>query len=367
MSAPLRSEGWAVRPSFSPHGPTAPVTLLVDETGVTQLAGTDPVAWQVPWSELHDLRLVKSLTGVYLYARVAGRLFVWRTAKRGQFDVLWPTIAAHGGHRYSPPSRLRTYAAIVAVVLASSAGYLGYRVNHANDTPSAVTALRKVNLTVKDLSGSWTTKQSSVLTAVVSAANKLYTFDPSTTTTAPAATSVFGRTAGLFQTCLGVTNADDRIFGAAGQEPQYQVSSPVYSSDQFGGVQVESTTQYYASTRMVAKDTAEMSRTDFGACFAQANANLVEGVYVATPNVTGASSVTPVTFVHGWRRGGVVSVTIPSVNLTGAHLVSVVTTSGHFETTLLVLVQDWPQAAAFMSNLVNTLLARMTDGASAAA
>jgi len=39
MSAPLRSDGWSVRPSFVPHGAVTPVTLLADENALTQFGG----------------------------------------------------------------------------------------------------------------------------------------------------------------------------------------------------------------------------------------------------------------------------------------------------------------------------------------
>ena len=38
----LRSEEWAVRPPFVENGPTSPVTLLMDDAGLTQLAGIPP-------------------------------------------------------------------------------------------------------------------------------------------------------------------------------------------------------------------------------------------------------------------------------------------------------------------------------------
>ena len=77
-----RSEGWRVRPSFTPQGPTSPVTLLLDERCLTQLAGEDPVAWQTPWTELHNLRLARTLFGTTMIADTDGRTFVWRTNRR---------------------------------------------------------------------------------------------------------------------------------------------------------------------------------------------------------------------------------------------------------------------------------------------
>jgi hypothetical protein len=113
---------------------------------------------------------------------------------------------------------------------------------------------------------------------LVPPSNQVYT---PTTTTMPAKDSTFTKAAALFQTCLGVTNATDRIYGAAGQQPDYQVSSPIFNANSLGGVQLASTSQYYKTTVMVAKDTHEMSKSNFGSCFAKSSAALVLAAYGA--------------------------------------------------------------------------------------
>jgi len=78
MSAPLRSDGWSVRPSFVPHGAVTPVTLLADENALTQLAGVPTVAWQTPWSELSNIQFVRFARGMALFATAAGVRYCWR-------------------------------------------------------------------------------------------------------------------------------------------------------------------------------------------------------------------------------------------------------------------------------------------------
>jgi hypothetical protein len=124
-------------------------------------------------------------------------------------------------------------------------------------------------------------------------------------------------------------------------------------------------TQYYRTTTMVKKDTAEMRRSGFGACITQSNAAILGSVYsrpiASTPP---ANNWRPVTFAKGFSRGGVEPISVPGV--TGpVYLVTVLVTSGHYETTLAGLVTKWPQEKLFMANLVDTLLARMTSTTSA--
>ncbi len=86
----------------------------------------------------------------------------------------------------------------------------------------------------------------------------------------------FAKAGALFQRCVGVSNARDRVFGASGQQPDYQTSSRVFTSPSFGGIQVASTAQYYRTTTMVDHDVAEMSRPKFGSCYVTSNLALVK-------------------------------------------------------------------------------------------
>ena len=159
--------------------------------------------------------------------------------------------------------------------------------------------------------------------------------------------------------CLGVANATDRVYGAAGQMPDYQVSSPIFSSSNFGGIQLASTSQYYATTTMVNKDVAEMSRAHFGECFARSNADLVySGATGSAASLTGGVTWNPVTYARGWSRGGVADLTVPGA-VTPLHLVMAVAAEGHYEVTLGVIVSEWPQSEGFVAGLLSTLKARI--------
>ncbi len=364
-----RLEGWSVRPSFVPYGPTKPVTLLVDEKGITQLAGIDPVAWQVPWSLLHHVRLVRSAFTTALIATVDGQLFLWRSSKRANYDALIPFVLAAGGRVERARQRLGAWLGAGLVVVGSFAGYFGTVLHTAPGLSPIALATKHANISFADLAGSWTATGPSLLSALASTPNKLYVTDFSTTTTIPSATSPFGLAAHDFQHCLGVSNARDRVFGQAGQSPLYQVGSPIFTSDVDGGVQVASEVQYYPRLANVSRDTSEIASHRFGSCFAAANGVIMKGLFASTYSIaTGAASTSvPVTFAKGFRTGGAVLVSAPSfvpadMGITTTQSLGVyVMTSGHYEVTLYVLSAGRRQPSSLASTLVNTLLARISS------
>jgi hypothetical protein len=221
-------------------------------------------------------------------------------------------------------------------------------------------------LTQNDLPSDFspTASNETFLGLLVPPSDKVYT---PTTTTPPAKDSTFSKAAGIFQTCLGVTNAKDRIYGAAGQQPDYQVSSPIFNANSSSGVELASTTQYYKTTTMVRKDTHEMSMANFGACFAKSSATLVlSGYGTSVPVGTTATSWRPVTFATGWSRGGVVALKVPNVT-SPLQLVMVVMTKGHYEVTLSAIVGSFTKSERLLDNVVNTLLLRMSNSSAATA
>jgi hypothetical protein len=365
MSTPLRSERWSVRPSFVPNGPTSPVTLLCDDSGLTQLAGEPVVAWQTPWSELANLQLVRFARGVVLFATADGVRYCWRNRDLADFEALREVVLAHGG---SVERRRRRAGALVVafvVLFASLAGGIGALLNRGSSGERELAAASAVNLSLKDLPSSWSSfpvGMVSPLSTVFPPADQVVTSSTTPTTTAPP-NSVWGRVTSLFQRCLGVSAARDRVYGAAGQMPDYQVSSRVFTSP-LGDVTVASTAQYYSTTAMVKRDTAEMSKSNFGSCFTTSNVALILSTYGGTmPRHDVGVAWRPATFVRGWSRGGVAQITQPGATRQ-LHLVMVVATSGHLEVTLGALVAKWPESEPFLANLVNTLLSRMTSPSS---
>jgi len=361
--SPLRLEGWRVRPSFTANGPTQPVTLLIDEDTLTQLAGVDVVAWQTPWSALTNVRVAQRWGTTFLSAHVDGRTFVWRTRTRGALALLLPFVERAGGRRVADRYWIATSVAGVLVAVSCFVGYLGYRTNGSSPL---VRALRAVNLTFRDLPGSWNASTSSILQGLQGTPLQVETTNFSTTTTLPTLTSPYGKIIHQFQQCLGVSSQRDRMFGVAAQSPLYQVSSRIFTSSVDGGVQVASTTQYYPHVSWVTHDTAEMRRSGFGGCLANTDAELAAYSPSAPVTVTNGRSVIVRTFAQGFHVAGVASFPAPGVSqLLGTptqSLFSLVATSGHYEVTMFVLANDWKAAQPLAATLANVVVAHITAG-----
>jgi hypothetical protein len=220
-----------------------------------------------------------------------------------------------------------------------------------------------VNLTLKDLPTGWflaPTLEATPLEDVFPAPGKVERL-ATTTTKKKKQNTVLTEIFDDFAKCLGVAPGRDRVYGAAGQLPDYQVTSQIFASTSFGGIEALSTAQYYRTTTMVHRDTLEMSRKNFGSCFVTSNIALVRAINdVKLPMANVGVNYRPVTFLKGWSRGGVAALSLP--NLTGhPRLVMVVITGGHYEVTLGVLVTKWPKSETFVSNLTSTLLSRIVS------
>ena len=357
----LRSEDWSVRPSFVPNGPTSPVVLLADDVGLTQLAGIPAVAWQTPWSELTNVELVRFAHQMALFGTVGGIRYCWRHRDLTDYEAMRTVVLEHGG---TVTYRRRRAGVVAVVVLATLAGGIASWFNSDNGAAKELAAAKAVNLTQKDVPSSWYATSSSVLNDLVPPGGTVYTSTP--TTTAPAKTSSVAIAAGVFQTCLGVTNPNDRVYGAAGQQADDQVSSPVFTTNSLGGIEVASTSQYYNTTTMVAKDTKEMSMKNFGECLVDSSAALIlSGAKVTNAGTPGATNWAPDTFTKGWSRGGVVGISIPGAG-SKLQFVEVVMTSGHYEITLSALVGSFTKAKGTLTNLADTLLSRTKSSSSTA-
>ena len=81
--------------------------------------------------------------------------------------------------------------------------------------------------------------------------------------------------------------------------------------------------------------------------------------------LSSATNWNPLTFAKGWRRGGVVALTVPGVQ-SKLQLVMVVITHGHYEVTLSAIVESFAKSRGLLENLTNTLLSRMTSTTSKA-
>jgi hypothetical protein len=339
---------------------------LVDEHSLTQLAGPDNVAWQVPWSELHNLRLVQSLVGTTLIADADNRRFVWRTWRRREFSTVAPYVQASGGWVQRMPQPW-TIVAVAFVTVLSFVGYFG-ALSHRSSGSATAKRLAAININFTDLPGSWTTGVASVLGEVVGPPGTVVT-NFSTTTTAPSSTSLYEQVVSSFQHCMGVSNARDRMYGAAGQLPSVAVASKVFTSTVDSGVQVASYAQYYPSTRSVAKDTKEMTSPKFGACFADANANFIEAGALSRPaTVNTGVALSVATFARGFRVAG--DTTLTGVSFGGGleqqqRLLVAVATRGHYEVTIFELCATWPQPLSLFRGLVNNVVSRLAPSTGA--
>ena len=360
---PLRSAGWSVRPSFVPHGATAPVTLLMDDDALTQLAGDPAVAWQTPWSELSNVQLVVFARAMALFATAAGVRYCWRNPSRADLEALRAHVVAHGGTVARHRRRAGAYSVAVVVLLAALAGGIGSWLFGQSSGARELQDARHVNLTLKDLPTGWylaSALEASPLAELFPPAGKVETI-PTKPAKKKKQSAVLTEIFANFAHCLGVSPRRDRVYGAAGQLPDYQVSSPIFTSTSFGGIEVVSTSQYYHTTTMVHRDTAEMSRTNFGSCFVTSNVALVRAVAnEKLPTTDVGVNYRPTTFLRGWTRGGEATLSLPG-EAGSPHLVMVELTGGHYEVTLGVLVSDWPQSEAFVSGLTSTLLSRMVS------
>ena len=361
----LRSEGWSVRPSFVPGGPTSDVSLWSDDAGLTQIAGDPAVAWQTPWVEIGSVQLVRTSRTMALFATIDSVRYCWRRNSLEDFEAWREIVLAHGGSVTRQRRRAGVWAVVVIVLLASFGGAIAAWFNR--DSPKALELndARAVNVTLADLPAGWYASASPILGYLVPSSSQVFTATP--TTTAPAANSIYDKAAHVFQTCVAVSNARDRIYGLAGQQPNYQVSSKVYATSDLGGAEVATTTQYYASTSMVRRDVAEMSKANFGGCFAASSSAIVlAGFGLNAPAHPTWSNWRPVTFLHGFVRGGRVALAVPGVS-TPLQLVEAVIAVGHYEVTVNGLTSSWSKSKSFFNSVVTTMLSRVSSSSARAA
>jgi len=355
----LRSEGWSVRPSFVPGGPTSDVSLWSDDAGLTQIAGDPAVAWQTPWIEIGAVQLVRSSRAMALFATIDSVRYCWRRHSLHDFEAWREVVLAHGGSVTRERRRAGVWAVVAIVLLASFGGAIAAWFNRGASKALELSDLRAVNVTLGDLPAGWYASSNPILAYLVPPGGQVYAATPTTTT--PATNSVFDKAASIFQTCLGVSNARDRIYGAAGQQPDYQVSSAIYATNALGGAEVATTSQYYATTAMVHRDATEIRQASFGSCFAVSSAAIVlSGFGLNAPAHPTSSNWRPLTFLHGLVRGGRVELAVPGVT-SRLELVVAVIAVGHYEVTVNGVTSSWSKSQSFFNGVVNTMLSRVSS------
>jgi hypothetical protein len=333
--------------------------LWCDEAGLTQIGGDPVVAWQTPWLEIGALQLVRTSRAMALLATIDAVRYCWRRGSLEDFEAWRAVVLTHGGTVTRQRPRAGVLAVVAMVLLASFGGAIAAWFNRGSAKSAELVGARAVNLTLADLPSSWYVSPNPLLANLVPPSSQVIVATP--TTLAPKAGSFFDKVATTFQSCLGVSARADRVYGAAGQQPDFQVSSNVFATTDFGGAEVASTTQYYATTTMVRRDRAEMSRTNFGSCLATSSAVIVlTGNHLRVPSHVAASNWRPVTFLHGFARGGVASLAAPGV-ASSLQLVMAVVVSGHYEVTVSGVTSSWTKSESFFNGVVNTVLARVSS------
>ena len=302
------------------------LAFSLDAQGIT-LSGGDPLlAWQLPYRALIGARAV--LVGFYveLSGWVSGRPFLLTipTENLGggtpqELIALLspvspsPTTTMMSGHsdglltarltmkRKSKAliaSAVLTVAVVVALVLAlilqSSPG------NGPSTTSQAHALAASMNLTINDFHSTWQAENPA--TAPLSGLLGTGTASKET----PKQKKIYDEVVHAYQTCVGLSNAKDRMFGTAGVAPIAQVPSNPYGSVENGNLaEAGSVTQYYASTQDVQSDLAQMKRPQFARCLSEVMARFTiafvspSSITTPWPTVVTKSSTQLGVFVTG--------------------------------------------------------------------
>jgi hypothetical protein len=351
----------------TPGHPSDPVKLSLDEGFLTVWTGNPENVWQTPLEEVGGLE-VEIARRLTVRATVRSTRYAFSTPRGEELDDLIDTARSAGAHIVR---RRRLWAGLAAaaaasVLLASVASiavYLAGRVGGGSSTPSA-SQVASINVQRSDFASGWSKDSTGLLTVLTGTPGSVVRASPKKVVLKGLNKSIWGAITNGFQGCLGVSNAADRMYGAAGQQPAIQVSGNVLGSAVDGGTEIASVTQYYSSTTMVTKDLREYSQAGFGKCWAVAASKTLEGYTTDTAKAARAtyvaSSYRPVTFAHGFRSGGVATVTIPHVP-GNYHLVALFAASGHYELNLFALTGKWPAAAPVVQSALEAMLARVAS------
>lgn len=364
MSPVTRYDGFTMAPSFIPHGPTHPVVLALDDTHLTQWIGEPPTVWQTPLTEVRDLE-VRAARTLAVRATIGGVRYRWSQRRGPEHDDLIEQIRARGVvNRDRHAWQIIAVTAAFVVVAASAATYAATTTSSTSTpvSPSLSSRVNAINITKVDLPAGWAAEPDGELVAYLGPPSTSF---PSSTAPAPALSGVGGQiwrdASASFQSCMGVSASADRMFGAAGQQPEVQATGPVFGTAADGGAEIVSLTQYYAQTVMVDRDVREFNRTTFGRCWGLVSAQLFAGALTETAAATRATyvthSFTPTTLVHAFKGGGVAIVTIPDV--ASQTLVSLFAADGHYEVNLYAVTSNWTATRPTVVAAFDAMLSRM--------
>ena len=367
MSALRRFSGWRVQPSFAGAGPSEDVFIALDESGLTQWVGDPPEVWQTPRGELHELEITTGRT-TRLRARIGPVTYTWSQARSLEHDELIERVRSLGGRVVRPRRGVSAMALSVAIVLiAASVAAIAVRLS--GQPVDVARVAGSANLNLSDLPAGWIVAPSAVLADLNGPPGSVVTSSTAPPTLTGVSKTIWSTVTSNYEKCLGISAAHDRLYGTpgvAGVLAAYQVTGQIFSSDAFGGSEIGSVSQYYASAQSVRDDVDQYSNPRFGRCYAASQAQQL----LAFVNQSATAASTPVTAVNyapaellpgAWRRGGVATVSLSS-GLGVFHLVSVLVAAGHEEVAISALVQRWPSAEPVVAAAITSILARIGHG-----
>jgi hypothetical protein len=358
--------GWTLSPPIVEGGPVAPVALAIDATSLIQWIGEPATVVQTPLEEVRDLEVCVGRR-LRVSATLAGVRYRWSARRDVARDEFVELVRSHGGRVVRDRRRWVSVGVVVAAVtvLASVASLTTLvQRHHASAGAPSAHAVGSVNVSARDLPAGWRPAASGVLTTLVGRAGQVVTDRTSVPKLHGTEAAIWAAVKGGFQRCLGVTNAADRMFGAAGQLPAVQVSGTTFASSTLAFGEISSLTQWYARKAMVKRDLAEYSHAGFGRCWAESGArqmvSSLTGTLAAARATYLSTSLTPRTFARGWRRGGIATVSLPGLGT--YQLVALVAARGHYEVDLYALCPQWSSARASVLGAFESMLARLSPG-----
>ncbi len=180
------------------------------------------------------MHLVRFARGMALFATAAGVRYCWRNEDLGDYDAWREIVLAHGG----AIARATRRAGRRRGRGRRAAGVVRRRhrrvISRHRRAPSEVAAVRRSTCASTTCPAAGSTRPAPTCPPSCPPPGQVVT-SSTTPTTLPPPTSNWGKISALFQGCLGVCNARDRVFGAAGQKPDYQVTSPIFRATPSGG------------------------------------------------------------------------------------------------------------------------------------
>lgn len=359
--------------------------LYLDDVGITQRGGEPPQALQLPWAELHGLRCMPARRGrgpeILAVLGPVAMAFEVPAGQLGDAEVaeldaqlragFAEAIAAEGveaPRRGIVPERFaKVPALLMAVVLAIAAVSVGIGITGGGQgsTPATTSpAQAPVLLEAGDLGAGWRVGRSTS-----SFVGSLIAPDDGRSTKAQRAQTE--AVAKAYRSCMGVGQAEDRIFNPANPKPSAEArSSVLVRASSHGPIEAGNVYQRYARASEVAKDLAQVEDPDFPRCFGEAVGQLLaEGFASAgTLGVTYRAQAVALQPSLGVRGGGTeVVLAVPGdAGTVAVHLVVAVLGHGDREVTAYLSSAVTPFPAAALGAAVVALSAGLAGEAGGA-